>query len=161
MENSEPLEFCFKMLRGHLSSDLHTSAWHVHVHTRAHTHIHTYMHRHNIFFYVWEFICTYTPCVPGGSGSQKVSDPLELELQKVLSHYMGARNQTQVLYQSSCTLNLNSALALRHLSSHIQNNFLKNNIIFFETGEMLAKECILFLQRTPHRFPTAKTDNCL
>ena len=50
------------------------------------------------------FVCVYcklTACVPGIHEShRRVSDPLELKLQ-VMSHSMGAGNQTQVLCKSS------------------------------------------------------------
>ena len=40
-------------------------------------------------------VCLRTMCVPGACGGQKrVSDPLELELQKVVSHRVGAGNGT-------------------------------------------------------------------
>ena len=34
-------------------------------------------------------------------GQKRVSDPLKLELQVVVSHLVGAGNQTQVLYKSN------------------------------------------------------------
>lgn len=38
------------------------------------------------------FACIYV-CMPGALGGQKtVSEPLELELQVVVSHHVGARN---------------------------------------------------------------------
>ena len=43
-------------------------------------------------------ICLCTSCVFGACGGQKRAlDALELELQMVVSHHMGAGNQTQVL----------------------------------------------------------------
>jgi hypothetical protein len=40
----------------------------------------------------------YAPCVSlGACGEQNALDPLELELQTVVSCHMGAENQTQVL----------------------------------------------------------------
>lgn len=41
-------------------------------------------------------------CVPGVHGSQKRAlDPLELELQTIVSHLAGSGNQTQVLYSNN------------------------------------------------------------
>ena len=42
-------------------------------------------------------------CMPDACGNQKtVLDPLELELQKVVSHHVGTGNQTQVLCKNEC-----------------------------------------------------------
>lgn len=48
------------------------------------------------------YACMYTICVQHVKrGQMRVSDPMELELQKIRSHpYMGARNQTWVLWES-------------------------------------------------------------
>ena len=52
--------------------------------------------------------CMYvrTMCVPGTHRAQKnVLDPLEVELQMVLSHYVGVGNQTWVLCKGNSALN--------------------------------------------------------
>ena len=47
-------------------------------------------------------VCAYVSYVSGGHGSQnKASDPLELDLQAVVSHYMDAGSQTWILYKNS------------------------------------------------------------
>jgi hypothetical protein len=65
-----------------------------------------------MYVYVW-FVCIYVLCTayaPSASGDQKtVLNPLELELQMVVSHCVGAGNHIQVLWKSiSLALNAES-----------------------------------------------------
>lgn len=60
-----------------------------------------------LFFFLFHFLrmgvfsCVYTTFKLGASRSQKrVSDPLELELDRVVSRCVGAANQTQVLWRN-------------------------------------------------------------
>lgn len=47
------------------------------------------------------FSCVYTTFKLGASrGQKRVSDPLELELDRVVSRCVGAANQTQVLWRN-------------------------------------------------------------
>lgn len=47
-------------------------------------------------------VCLFTKCASGVHGGQKrASDHLDLELQKVVSHDMGAGTRTQVLWKNS------------------------------------------------------------
>ena len=49
------------------------------------------------------FVCMYVcvPCVPGAGGGQKrASYLLELELQMVVNHHVGAGKQTQACWES-------------------------------------------------------------
>ena len=46
-------------------------------------------------------ICVPLACLPALYGGQKTLDPLELELQMVLSHSVDAGKQTRVLWKSS------------------------------------------------------------
>ena len=55
----------------------------------------------HFYFYV-EVFYLYTTFTLGAHGDQKrPSDALELELQVVVSHHVGARNRTQALWKSS------------------------------------------------------------
>lgn len=47
----------------------------------------------------------YTTCVTGAFRGQKTSALLELELQKVSSHHVGAGNQTRSSTRTASTLN--------------------------------------------------------
>lgn len=54
---------------------------------------------------VFPHACVGTMCVLGSSGSQKkTSDPLELELQRVVSCHVGTKNRTQVLLEKHSLL---------------------------------------------------------
>lgn len=59
------------------------------------------VHEYIFILCVWAFclhVCLYIMCVPGATrGQKRVSDPQELKLQMLLSCYVSARNQTQVL----------------------------------------------------------------
>ena len=54
--------------------------------------------------------CLCATCMPGAHGGQE-KDPLELELQMLVSHHVGARNQTWVLWK------IKYSSLLSHLSS--------------------------------------------
>ena len=73
--------------------------------TFTHIYVYIYIHTHKyVCVCVCVCVCVYlcTECVPGAHGGQKhVLDPPELELQKAVSNHVGARNLTQVLWQSS------------------------------------------------------------
>lgn len=60
-----------------------------------------------LFFFLFHFLrmgvfsCVYTTFKLGASrGQKRVSDPLELELDRVVSRCVGAANQTQVLWRN-------------------------------------------------------------
>lgn len=44
--------------------------------------------------YVSMYVCMYTTRVPGAPGGQKALNPLELELQIIGSHHVGAGNSS-------------------------------------------------------------------
>lgn len=46
-------------------------------------------------------VYTHTTYLPSPCGAQKVSEPVELDLEMVVSHHVSARNLTQVPYKSS------------------------------------------------------------
>ena len=58
-----------------------------------------------IIFSTWMFclcVCLCASCLPSTVGDQKrMSDPLELALQMVVSSHVGAGNPTQILWKSS------------------------------------------------------------
>jgi hypothetical protein len=48
------------------------------------------------------YVCIHTTCMSGACGGQKQKPgPLEMELQMIVSHHVGARNQTWVLSKSN------------------------------------------------------------
>lgn len=56
------------------------------------------------FFCIWAFssmFCLCNPWEPCNLGQKRMSDPLELELQMVMSHYLGAGNWASVLWKST------------------------------------------------------------
>lgn len=61
--------------------------------------------KNGLFLYVWLFclhsMSAHHVCAWCLWGQKRMSHPLELELQMVLSHYLGAKNWTWVLCQSS------------------------------------------------------------
>lgn len=61
-------------------------------------------------------VCMCTMCVQGQEGQKRTSDPLELELQVVVNHNMGAGDQ------NTCAKTAN-AFNLSHLSSPISLDF--------------------------------------
>lgn len=66
-----------------------------------------------LWYYVYLPVCLCTTYVPGMHGDQKSINPLEMELQMVVSHGVCAENQTPVLWNSSqCVLR-----PLNHLSN--------------------------------------------
>lgn len=69
----------------------------------------------NSFFYVYGcfalYVCLCTLCVPGGFGSQRsMVDSLKLELFVVMSHYVGAGNQTKYSTRAARVLTTKSSL---------------------------------------------------
>lgn len=76
--------------------------------------------KHNLKNYFMAVLCMSlyihmcTICIPGAwSGHKRVLDHLELDLQIIISHYMGAQNETQVSGKSSkCCLNPEPSLQL-------------------------------------------------
>lgn len=67
------------------------------------------------------YLCIYlcTTCMPTActttGGQQRVLDPLELELQMVVSHCVGTGNQAQVLCKNKCSRLLSPGLELLSL----------------------------------------------
>ena len=64
-----------------------------------------------IYFYlVYECVPACVVCAPrawsAGGGQNTVSDPQELELQMIVSHHMGARNQTRSFARAVSALDL-------------------------------------------------------
>lgn len=49
----------------------------------------------------WLYVCAPHACLVPAEARNRASDPLELELQIVLSHHVGAGNWTQVVCKSS------------------------------------------------------------
>ena len=69
-------------------------------------------------------ICLGTTCLPAFlSGQKQVSDILELELQVVVGHHLGAGNRALVLWKNSQLL-----LTLSHLSNSLNSLYCPNNI---------------------------------
>ena len=55
------------------------------------------------YFYLYIYMCVYLPVAHGVQ--KRALDPLELELQMVVSHHVGAENQTWVPWKSNNALN--------------------------------------------------------
>lgn len=75
-------------------------------------------------------VCVCTMCVPGANKGQKVSDPLDLELELWTSN-VDAGNQTRVLWKAANALPTELSLLPHHHISFAQLTILFPNIFSF------------------------------
>lgn len=63
-----------------------------------------------LYVYGCKYVCLCTTCMSGAHGGQKVSDPLELESQMLVSCHMGSGNGTWILCRIQVFLTAKPAL---------------------------------------------------
>lgn len=73
-------------------------------------------------------------------GPEDLSDPLKLELWKVVSYHMGARDQIWILSREKQLVLLTSEPSLQPIRGLLKITILKNNLLFLSLSEYVISQ---------------------